>query len=85
MENYQKWTGQKAKPLSPKQALRLQDKLFRLKEARKLLRSQVDRKENSIQALIIRMKELEEDLIYETRLNEQLRSFIENNLKINAK
>ena len=48
-------------------------------------------KEKSIKSLIIRMKELEADLRYETKLNEQIRSenerlksFIKNKLKINA-
>ncbi len=40
----------------------------------------LDSKEKSIIGLLDRMKELEEDLRYEVRLNEKLRSFIENKL-----
>ena len=50
----------------------------------------LDSKEKSIIGLLDRMKELEADLRYETKLNEQIRSenerlksFIENKLKIN--
>ena len=63
----------------------LQVRYLKMKAKRDKWMQLIGRKEKSINALIERQRELEEDLRYEVRLNEQLRTFIENKLKINAK
>ena len=63
----------------------LQVRYLKMKAKRDKWMQLIGRKEKSINALIERQCELEADLRYEVRLNEQLRTFIENKLKINAK
>ncbi len=62
----------------------LQVRYLKMKAKRDKWMQLIGRKEKSINALIERQRELEADLRYEVKLNEQLRTFIENKLKINT-
>jgi len=62
------------KQLTPKQSIKLMNKVYKLETELKEKISMLNNKEKSIQALIIQMMELQEDLKYETRLNVELNS-----------
>ena len=62
------------KQLTPKQSIKLMNKVYKLELALEEKISMLNNKEKSIQALIIQMMELQEDLKYETRLNVELSS-----------
>ena len=62
------------KQLTQKQSIKLMNKVYKLELALEEKISMLNNKEKSIQALIIQMMELQEDLKYETRLNLELSS-----------
>ena len=62
------------KQLTQKQSIKLMNKVYKLELALEEKISMLNNKEKSIQALIIQMMELQEDLKYETRLNVELSS-----------
>ena len=62
------------KQLTPKQSIKLMNKVYKMELALEEKISMLNNKEKSIQALIIQMMELQEDLKYETRLNVELSS-----------
>jgi hypothetical protein len=62
------------KQLTQKQSIKLMNKVYKLEMALEEKISMLNNKEKSIQALIIQMMELQEDLNYETRLNVELSS-----------
>ena len=65
------------KQLTPKQSIKLLNKVYKLELKLKEGISMLKNKEKSIQSLITRMLELEEDLKYETKLNVELSSKLE--------
>lgn len=65
------------KQLTPKQSIKLLSKVYKLEIDLKERISMLKNKEKSIQSLITRMLELEEDLKYETKLNVELSSKLE--------
>jgi len=65
------------KQLSPKQSIKLMNKVYKLETELKEKISMLKNKEKSIQALITQMMELQEDLKYETQLNVSLSERIE--------
>jgi ribosomal protein S13 len=65
------------KQLTPKQSIELLNKVYKLELKLKERISMLKNKEKSIQSLITRMLELEEDLKYETKLNVELSSKLE--------
>jgi hypothetical protein len=62
------------KQLTLKQSIKLMNKVYKMELALEEKISMLNNKEKSIQALIIQMMELQEDLKYETRLNVELSS-----------
>lgn len=62
------------KQLTQKQSIKLMNKVYKLELALEEKISMLKNKEKSIQALIIQMMELQEDLKYETQLNVELSS-----------
>jgi len=70
------------KQLTPKQSIKLMNKVYKLEQSLEEKISMLNNKEKSIQSLITRMLELEEDLKYETRLNVELSSKLETLLEI---
>ena len=65
------------KQITPKQSIKLLNKVYKLELKLKEGISMLKNKEKSIQSLITRMLELEEDLKYETKLNVELSSKLE--------
>ena len=65
------------KQLTPKQSIKLLNKVYKLELKLKEGISMLKNKEKSIQSLITRMLELEGDLKYETKLNVELSSKLE--------
>ena len=65
------------KQLTPKQSIKLRHRVYKLEIDLKERISMLKNKEKSIQSLITRMLELEEDLRYETKLNVELNSKLE--------
>ena len=65
------------KQLTPKQSIKLLNKVYKLEIKLEERISMLKNKEKSIQSLITRMLELEEDLKYETKLNVELSSKLE--------
>ena len=65
------------KQLTPKQSIKLLNKVYKLELKLKEGISMLKNKEKSIQSLITRMLEIEEDLKYETKLNVELSSKLE--------
>jgi len=70
------------KQLTPKQSIKLMNKVYKLEQSLEEKISMLNNKEKSIQSLITRMLELEEDLRYETKMNVELNSKLETLLEI---
>ena len=72
--------GKNVKQLTIKEGLSLQQELYQFKQLKSYWKSVSENKEKTIQGLIDRMVELENDLKYEVKLNSILQEKIEKTL-----
>lgn len=75
--------GKNVKQLTIKEGLSLQQELYQFKQLKSYWKTVSENKEKTIQGLIDRMVELENDLKYEVKLNSILQEKIEKRLDFN--